>query len=180
MNYVLWASQQPQHCVSGWDCVCAGGCPPSSWRPLCVGSSPNMTELSLLTQGDWAEGTTAHNRGTMAAPLVLMGDTCNRIRVRTPGGGTTWGDGTSVPPIPNPKPETPTPPCPVPLHQTCTKPGLCCRGTEAAHHDVLTLVTCTGCPRLCGTVLFLIQISPYFPLTFYLTILFFLWMCCLT
>lgn len=36
--------------------------------------------------------------GTMAAPLVLMGDTCNRIRVRTPGGGTTWGDGTPVPP----------------------------------------------------------------------------------
>lgn len=51
-----------------------------------MGSSPNMTGLSLLTQGDWAEGTTAHNGETMAAPLVLMGDTCNRIRVRTPGG----------------------------------------------------------------------------------------------
>lgn len=57
-----------------------------------------MTRLSLLTQGDWAEGTTAHNGGTMVAPLVLMGDTCNRIRVRTPGGGTTWGDGTPIPP----------------------------------------------------------------------------------
>lgn len=33
-----------------------------------------------------------HNWHTMAPPLVLMGDTCNRIRVRTPG-GTTWGDG---------------------------------------------------------------------------------------
>lgn len=53
---------------------------------MCVGSSPNMTGLSLLTQGDWAEGRAAHNWGTMAAPLVLMGDTCNRIRVRTPGG----------------------------------------------------------------------------------------------
>lgn len=47
-----------------------------------------MTGLSLLTQGDWAEGTAAHNGGTMAAPLVLMGDTCNRIR-----GEDTWGGG---------------------------------------------------------------------------------------
>lgn len=70
-----WVSE----CVSEWG-------PQSSWRPLAVGSTPNMTELSLLTQGDWAEGATAHNGGTMAAPLVLMGDTCNRIRVRTPGG----------------------------------------------------------------------------------------------
>lgn len=60
---------------------------------MCVGSSTNMTGLSLLPQGDWAEGRAAHNRGTMAAPLVLTGDTCNRIRMRTPG-GTTWGDGT--------------------------------------------------------------------------------------
>lgn len=42
---------------------------------MCVGSSPNMTGLSLLTQGDWAEGRAAPNQGTMAAPLVLMGDT---------------------------------------------------------------------------------------------------------
>lgn len=61
-----------------------------------------MTGLSLLTQGDWAEGTAAHNGGTMAAPLVLMGDTCNRIRGEdTWGGGeTTWRDGTPVPPTP--------------------------------------------------------------------------------
>lgn len=73
---------------------------------MCVGSSPNMTGLSLLTQGDWAEGRAAQNWGTMAAPLVLMGDTCNRIRVRTPG-RTTWGDGT--PPKPPQKKSCLTP-----------------------------------------------------------------------
>lgn len=105
-------------------------CPSLSWRPLCVGSSPNMTGLSLLTQGDWAEGTTAHNGGTMAAPLVLMGDTCNRISVRTPGGGGDHMGRWYTRPTPS------TPPCPVPLHQTCTKPRVCLEGRVAAHHDV--------------------------------------------
>lgn len=112
----VWVSA----CVSEWG-------PQSSWRPLAVGSSPNMTELSLLTQGDWAEGATAHNGGTMAAPLVLMGDTCNRIRVRTRGGRP---HGEMVHPHPSPLTTTPpqtTPPCPVPLHQTCTNPQVMCR-----------------------------------------------------
>lgn len=91
-------------CVSEWG-------PQSSWRPLAVGSSPNMTELSLLTQGDWAEGATAHNGGTMAAPLVLMGDTCNRIRVRTPGGRP---HGEMVHPHPSPL-TTPHPKQPLPV-----------------------------------------------------------------
>lgn len=145
MNYgsVLWASHHPQHCVSGWDCVCAGGCPPSSWRPLCVGSSPNMTELSLLTQGDWAEGTAAHNRGTMAAPLVLMGDTCNRIRVRTPGGGPHGEMVHQSRPSPNPKPQ----PLPILSHSIkLAQNQESAVETEAAHHDVWTALTCTVCP----------------------------------
>lgn len=40
------------------------GSPSLPWIPVCVGSSPNMTGLSLLTQGDWAEGTAAHNNGS--------------------------------------------------------------------------------------------------------------------
>lgn len=51
------------------ECVCVGwwgvggGVPSLPWTPVCVGSSPDMTGLSLLTQGDWAEGTAAHNGG---------------------------------------------------------------------------------------------------------------------
>lgn len=56
------------------ECMCVGGLL-QPWIPVCVGSSPNMTGLSLLTQGDWAEGRAVPNQGTMAAPLVLMGDT---------------------------------------------------------------------------------------------------------
>lgn len=67
-------------------------CPQSSWRPLAVGSSPNMTELTLLTQGDWDRVTTAHNIRTKAYPLALMRDTCNWIRVRTPWGGGPHGE----------------------------------------------------------------------------------------
>lgn len=79
-----------------------------------------MTGLSLLTQGDWAEGRAAPNQGTMAAPLVLMGDTWNRIRDED-----TWGDHME-------RGDTPTPPqkSPVWLHQNCTKPGVC-RGTAS-------------------------------------------------
>lgn len=73
-----------------------------------------MTGLSLLTQGDLAEGRAAPNQGTMAAPLVLMGDTWNRIRDED-----TWGDHME-------RGNTPTPPqkSPVWLHQTWTKPGV--------------------------------------------------------
>lgn len=39
------------------------GSPSLPWIPVCVGSSPDMTGPSLLTQGDWAEGTAAHNNG---------------------------------------------------------------------------------------------------------------------
>lgn len=106
-----------------------GGGPPSSWRPLCVGSSPNMTGLSLLTQGDWAEGTTAHNRGTMAAPLVLMGDTCNRIRVRTPGGGP-HGEMVHQSHPPNPSLSCPTPSN---MYKNCES---AVEGRLPAHHEV--------------------------------------------
>lgn len=123
-------------CVSEWG-------PQSSWRPLAVGSSPNMTERSLLTQGDWAEGATAHNGGTMAAPLVLMGDTCNRIRVRTPGGRP---HGEMVHPHPSPSPP-PTPnnpslswPTPSNLQQpTSHMQGLCLTLMSAPSHQQKTM-----------------------------------------
>lgn len=87
-------------CGGGWG---GGGGLVSSWRLLCVGSSPNMTGPSLLTQGDWDEGTTAHNGGTIAAPLVLMGDTCNKIRMRTTRGDHMGWCYTST--ITQPRPE---------------------------------------------------------------------------
>lgn len=97
-----------------------------------MGSSPNMTGLSLLTQGDWAEGTTAHNGGTMAAPLVLMGDTCNRIRVRTPGGGGgPHGEMVHPSDPPNPSLSCPTPSN---LHKTSRESAA--EGQLTAHCDV--------------------------------------------
>ena len=96
-----------------------------------------MTELSLLTQGDWAERTAEHNGGTRAAPLVLMGDTCYRIGGEDTGGGVADHMGRWYT-----RSTHPQKPFPVVSHsiKTCTKPGVCC-GETAASPPCLSFLT---------------------------------------
>lgn len=80
-------------------CVCWGGWGWGGGGPIVamdtrVCGKQSRHDRAEFTDSRWLGwGHSSTQRGvTMAPPLVLMGDTCNRIRPRTPGGRRAVGD----------------------------------------------------------------------------------------